>query len=223
MTEPTFLEIRGLAKRYGKRWVLRNLDLDVQRGSIVALRGESGTGKSTLLNLIAGLDACDAGTIRLDGAPVDGSDPDAGAALRRSLLGFVFQAFHLIPHMDASHNVAVPLLLNGLHARDALAQAERALGDVGLAGRGGAMPAELSGGEQQRVALARALVHGPSMLLADEPTGNLDPATADAALALLARRVREHGAAMLLVTHSEHAAEIADRRLRLVDAHLVEE
>ncbi|HEY5635063.1 MAG TPA: ABC transporter ATP-binding protein [Burkholderiaceae bacterium] len=217
------LEVRGLAKRFGERWVLRDLDLSVRRGSIVALRGESGTGKSTLLNLIAGLDGYDAGSIRLAGEPVDGSDPDAGAALRRSLLGFVFQAFHLIPHMNAAHNVAVPLLLNGSGARDALAAAERTLAEVGLAGRGNAMPAELSGGEQQRVALARALIHGPSMLLADEPTGNLDPATAESALALLARRVREHGAAMLLVTHSEQAAAIADRRLRLVNAHLVED
>ncbi len=218
-----FVEVRALAKRFGQRWVLRDLDLSVARGSIVALRGESGSGKSTLLNLIAGLEPCDGGTIRIDGTPIDGTDPDTCAAIRRSTLGFVFQAFHLIPHMDAAHNVAVALLLNGVAAPAALVRAERALADVGLAGRGDAMPAELSGGEQQRVALARALVHGPALLLADEPTGNLDPASAEAALALLARRVREHAAAMLLVTHSEHAAAIADRRLRLVDGRLVEE
>lgn len=218
-----FVEVRGLAKRFGQRWVLRDLDLSVARGSIVALRGESGSGKSTLLNLIAGLEASDGGTISIDGTPIDGTDPDSCAAIRRSTLGFVFQAFHLIPHMDAAHNIAVALLLNGVAAPAALRRAERALAEVGLAGRGAAMPADLSGGEQQRVALARALVHGPALVLADEPTGNLDPASAEGALALLSARVREHGAAMLLVTHSEHAAAIADRRLRLLDGRLVEE
>jgi putative ABC transport system ATP-binding protein len=179
------------------------------------LLGESGAGKSTLLNLIAGLEPADEGLIELDGTPVQALDDAASAALRRRTLGFVFQAFHLIAHMSAARNVAIPLLLNGVAPGDALAAAVRILGELGLGERGESLPAQLSGGEQQRVALARALVHSPALLLADEPTGNLDPASAGIALRLLATQVREHGAAMLMVTHSEHAAAIADRRLRL--------
>lgn len=212
---PPILRVRGVGKRYGNRWVLRDVHLTLAGGELVALLGESGAGKSTLLNLIAGLEAPDCGEIELAGMPVHALDADASAALRRTTLGFVFQAFHLIPHLDAAHNVAIPLLLNGVAQAQALARAAQMLARVGLDGRGTSPPSELSGGEQQRVALARALVHQPALMLADEPTGNLDPVTADTALALLASQVRERGAALLMVTHSEHAAAIADRRYRL--------
>ena len=214
-SNPPMLRLQGVGKRYGTRWVLRNLDLELRRGELLALLGESGAGKSTLLNLIAGLEAPDEGRIELDGTAVQALNDDASAALRRHALGFVFQAFHLIPHMSAARNVAIPLMLNGVSPGQALAAAGNMLAEVGLGDRGDSLPAQLSGGEQQRVALARALVHAPALLLADEPTGNLDPASADIALRLLATQVREHGAALLMVTHSEHAAAIADRRLRL--------
>ena len=209
------LRVRGLGKRYAARWVLRGLDLDLGAGELVALLGESGAGKSTLLNLIAGLEAPDEGEISLAGTPMHALDADASARVRRLHLGFVFQAFHLIAHLSVAHNVAIPLLLNGVDQAEALRRAAELLERLGLGGRGASPPAELSGGEQQRVALARALVHQPAVLLADEPTGNLDPATADVALGLLAEQVRERGAALLMVTHSEHAAAIADQRYRL--------
>jgi putative ABC transport system ATP-binding protein len=209
------LSLRGVGKRYGLRWVLRDVDMTLSPGELVALLGESGAGKSTLLNLIAGLEAPDAGEIELAGVPVHTLDADASANLRRSTLGFQFQAFHLIAHMSAAHNVAIPLLLNGVGQTEALARAKELLAQVGLGDRAAGLPSELSGGEQQRVALARALVHRPALLLADEPTGNLDPVTADVALSLLAEQVRGRGAALLMVTHSEHAAAIADRRFRL--------
>jgi putative ABC transport system ATP-binding protein len=214
------LQVDALCKRFGQRWLLRDLFLRIPPGGSVALLGESGSGKSTLLNLIAGLEPPDSGRILLDGVTVHGLNAEAAASMRRRTIGFVFQAFHLIPHMDATRNVAVPLLLNGVSERDALARAAAMLERTGLATRARALPAELSGGEQQRVALARALVHQPRLLLADEPTGNLDPDTAERALELIAREVRESGAAMLMVTHSTQAAAIADRRLRLVDGAL---
>ena len=209
------LSVRGLSKRFGDRWVLRDLSLSLDPGERVALLGESGSGKSTLLNLIAGLEPVDAGEITVCDSAVHTLDPESAARFRRRSLGFVFQAFHLIPHLDATRNVAVPLLLNGVPEREAMQRAAELLERAGLGPRRKAPPAELSGGEQQRVALARALVHRPALLLADEPTGNLDPATAQVALAMMAEQVRESGAALLMVTHSEQAASIADRRLRL--------
>jgi putative ABC transport system ATP-binding protein len=184
-------------------------------GEAVALLGESGTGKSTLLNLVAGLEPVDGGRILVADVDVCRLSPDAAAALRRRRIGFVFQAFHLLPYLSAERNVAVPLLLNGARPAEALDAARRLLAEVGLADRAAAMPRELSGGEQQRVALARALVHRPALVLADEPTGNLDPATAGKVLGLIAEQVRASGATLLMVTHSEQAAAIADRRWRL--------
>ncbi|MEB2336508.1 MAG: ABC transporter ATP-binding protein, partial [Burkholderiales bacterium] len=197
------------------RAVLDGVDLNVRRGERVALLGESGSGKSTLLHLIAGLEPVDAGMVRVAGTEVSALDADAAASFRRSAIGFVFQAFHLLPHLDAARNVAVPLLLNGVAAPAALERATAMLARVGLAGRASAWPRELSGGEQQRVALARALVHAPALVLADEPTGNLDPSTAAQALALIAGALESSGAALVLVTHSAQAAAIAHRRLRL--------
>ena len=218
------LEVAGLRKRFGAdRTVLAGVDLRLDGGERVALLGESGVGKSTLLNLVAGLERPDAGEIRLGGVAVNRLDDDAAARLRAREIGFVFQAFHLLPHLRLWQNVAVPLLLQGGGGpEDARARATAMLGRVGLADRADALPRELSGGEQQRVALARALVHRPRLILADEPTGNLDPRTAAAALALIDAQVREHGAALLMVTHSAQAAAIAGRRLLLTPAGLQE-
>jgi len=209
------VELIGVRKTFAGRAVLDGVDLNVRRGERVALLGESGSGKSTLLHLIAGLEPVDAGMVRVAGTEVSALDADAAASFRRSAIGFVFQAFHLLPHLDAARNVAVPLLLNGVAAPAALEQATAMLARVGLAGRASAWPRELSGGEQQRVALARALVHAPALVLADEPTGNLDPSTAAQALALIADALESSGAALVLVTHSAQAAAIAHRRLRL--------
>ena len=209
------VELTDVRKAFGGRVVLDGLCMRVARGERVALLGESGSGKSTLLNVIAGLEPIDAGTVCVSGTMVSALDADQAALLRRASIGFVFQAFHLLPHLDAARNVAVPLLLNGVAPGAALEQASAMLERVGLGGRAGAWPRQLSGGEQQRVALARALVHGPSLVLADEPTGNLDPDTAAQALALIASLVDASGAALVMVTHSAQAAAIAHRRLRL--------
>ena len=209
------VELTDVRKAFGGRVVLDGLCMRVARGERVALLGESGSGKSTLLNVIAGLEPIDAGTVCVSGTMVSALDADQAALLRRASIGFVFQAFHLLPHLDAVRNVAVPLLLNGVAPGAALEQASAMLERVGLGGRTDAWPRQLSGGEQQRVALARALVHGPSLVLADEPTGNLDPDTAAQALALIASLVDASGAALVMVTHSAQAAAIAHRRLRL--------
>ena len=206
------LEVRDLAKRYGDAPVFEHVSLALEPGEIVAVLGESGIGKSTLLNVIAGLDSADAGTVRLDGRDVGALGERAQALLRRERLGFVFQAFHVLPHLSVEHNVALPLLL--LKRPDA-ARVARLLDAVGLHGLGPRMPRTLSGGQLQRVAIARALVHRPRLVLADEPTGNLDPDTAERVLDVLAAQVREEGAACLLATHSRHAAARADRVLRL--------
>ncbi|MBS0306183.1 MAG: ABC transporter ATP-binding protein [Proteobacteria bacterium] len=206
------LEIRSLAKRYGDTPVFADASLTLAGGEFVALLGESGVGKSTLLNCIAGLEPFDAGTIGLDGVELGGLDDDARARLRRRSIGFVFQAFHLLPHLSVHENVALPLLLLG---RPDDARVDALLAAVGLVGLGTRMPAELSGGQLQRVAIARAAVHAPALILADEPTGNLDPATAERVLDVLRTQVRLAGASCLLVTHSAAAAQRADRVLRL--------
>jgi putative ABC transport system ATP-binding protein len=209
------LQAQGLGKRYGERWVLRGLDLSVARGECVALLGESGCGKSTLLNLLAGLDRCDEGRVRIDGTDLAELSQDQAARFRSRTIGFVFQAFHLLAHLSAERNVAVPLLLTGCALPQALAQARQALARVGLAHRAQALAVQLSGGEQQRVALVRALVHRPALVLADEPTGNLDPATARDALELMRTELAAHGAALVMVTHSNAASAITDRQLTL--------
>jgi putative ABC transport system ATP-binding protein len=215
------LEVTDLHKRFGpEREVLSGIGLTMYPGERVALLGESGVGKSTLLNLVAGLEQPDSGSIRLAGQPIHAMDEDAAARLRAREIGFVFQAFHLLPHLRLWQNVAIPLLLAGVPAAEARPRAEAMLERVGLGDRSLSMPRELSGGEQQRVALARALVHRPRLILADEPTGNLDPRTGAAALALIDEQVRAHGAALLMVTHSLQAAAIAERRLRLTPAGL---
>jgi len=206
------LEIRCLGKRYGEAAVFSNVSLDVAPGEFVAIVGESGVGKSTLLNCMAGLDTWDEGTVRLNGADLGALADDERALLRRRHVGFVFQAFHVLPHLDVAQNVALPLLLLG-QPDDARVQA--LLEAVGLGGLGARLPQQLSGGQLQRVAIARALVHRPGLLLADEPTGNLDPGTAARVMDALIAQTREHGAAMVLVTHSSAAAARADRVLHL--------
>jgi len=221
MAEAAALEFVDVHKRYGAdRELLAGITLRIAAGERVALLGESGVGKSTLLNLAAALDRPDAGQVLVAGQPVHGLSEDAAARLRRRDVGFVFQAFHLLPHLATWQNVAIPLLLNQVPADEAREKATRLLDAVGLGGRHGALPSELSGGEQQRVALARALVHRPRLMLADEPTGNLDPRTAASALALMRDQVASSGAALLMVTHSQQAAAIAQRRLRLTVAGL---
>ena len=209
---PVLLQAEGLSKRVSpERWLFRNLNVSVASGEQLALRGASGVGKSTLLNLMAGLDLPDEGRVLLTGQNLAEMTKGEQLALRRATFGFVFQAFHLMPHLNALQNVMVPCLLSGLAFAQAKERAERLLEALELTGVTQSFPSVLSGGEQQRVALARALVHRPEIVLADEPTGNLDPETAHKALSLLCRTCREQGAALLMVTHSAESAARLDR------------
>lgn len=206
------LVVKDLAKRYGNVPVFEHVSLNVQPGEFVAIVGESGVGKSTLLNCLAGLDHWDNGSVTIDGTDLSTLNDDARARLRRAKVGFVFQAFHVLPHLDVAQNVALPLMLLQ-QADDGRAQAM--LDAVGLGTLGQRLPQQLSGGQLQRVAIARALVHRPALLLADEPTGNLDPGTAAQVMQLLISQTRQHGTALVLVTHAMAAAQQADRILRL--------
>jgi len=218
------LSIRHLTKSYAgprPRVIFRDLDFELAPGEYVAVMGESGSGKSTLLNLAAGLDRADTGSIVLDGVDLATLGDDALTVLRRQRMGFVFQAFHVLPYLTVAQNVALPLSLLAVAPAPATAAVEAMLAGVGLADRAQSMPRELSGGELQRVAIARALVHSPRLLLADEPTGNLDPESAESVLALLRDRLKGSGAAGMLVTHSLAAARTADRIVVLTREGLV--
>jgi len=206
------LDVSRLAKHYGDTPVFTGVDLRVAAGEFVAILGESGVGKSTLLNCIAGLDSADAGTVHIAGTDITALPEAQQAHFRRLHLGFVFQAFHVLPHLSVANNVGLPLLLQ---RRPDEARVQSLLGAVGLHGLGPRLPQTLSGGQLQRVAIARALVHRPQLILADEPTGNLDPRTAERVMDLLANQVREQSAACVLVTHSRMAAARADRVLTL--------
>ncbi len=210
--QDTPLQISGLAKRYGSVAVFEGVDLQVAAGQFVAIIGDSGVGKSTLLNCMAGLDHWDAGEVRLCGQPLSSRNDDQRALLRRQHVGFVFQAFHVLPHLDVAQNVALPLMLLGQDSPERVAAMLKA---VGLQGLGERLPAQLSGGQLQRVAIARALVHQPALLLADEPTGNLDPSTAARVMDALTEQCLAQGSALVLVTHSDQAAARAHRVLRL--------
>ncbi|MBX3615930.1 ABC transporter ATP-binding protein [Nitrosomonas sp.] len=211
------LELRNITKGYAQgRNVLADLNYTLNAGEYVAVMGESGVGKSTLLNLIAGLDTPDSGEILINGAAISSLDDDAATRLRREQFGFIFQAFHVLPHLTLTQNIALPLLLNGTSTE----RVEQMLEQVGLQGRGGDFPRQLSGGELQRVAIARALIHWPKLVLADEPTGNLDPDTAHEILQLIRSEIKANSAMGILVTHSHAAAATADRVLQLTKAGL---
>jgi putative ABC transport system ATP-binding protein len=201
-----------LSKHYGHTPVFSHVNLRVEPGEFVAIVGESGVGKSSLLNCMAALDGWSSGTITHDGVDLGALNETQRAHWRREKLGFVFQAFHVLPHLDVAQNVGLPLLL--LKRPDPVRVAEM-LDAVGLGALGERLPAQLSGGQLQRVAIARALVHRPSLLLADEPTGNLDPSTAAQVMDVLQQQAAHSGAALVLVTHSEAAAARAQRQLRL--------
>ena len=208
----TLLRIDDLGKHYGATAVFANVQFTVAPGEFVAIVGDSGVGKSTLLNCLAGLDTWDTGHITHGHTDLGQLDDTQRALWRRANVGFVFQAFHVLPHLDVAQNVALPLMLLG---QNDAARVQQMLAAVGLADLGERLPQQLSGGQLQRVAIARALVHRPALLLADEPTGNLDPTTAARVMDLLLAQTREHGASLVLVTHSDAAAARADRVLRL--------
>ena len=211
------LSVQSVAKRFGSRIVFDRVSLELGAGEYVAIVGDSGIGKSTLLNVIAGLEPADAGKVVFEGRDLTALDDDALTLLRRDHFGFVFQAFHVLPQLTVEQNVALPLLLRGMSSPE---RAKAAIASVGLAGREASPPRELSGGELQRVAIARALVGEPKLVLADEPTGNLDPENARQVLGLLRTAIKTRGAAANLATHSEQAAAACDRRYRLSTAGL---
>ncbi|MEL5848357.1 MAG: ABC transporter ATP-binding protein [Candidatus Igneacidithiobacillus chanchocoensis] len=212
------LGLQGVGKRQPdapERWLFQGIELELRGGDFVAIRGESGLGKSTLLHIIAGLERKDAGTVQLCGQSVDSLNDDARTLLRRRQIGFVFQSFHLLPQLSARDNIALPWRLNALPRQELGGRINALAERLGIAKRLDALPRELSGGEQQRVAVARALIHRPALVLADEPTGSLDPDRAGEVLRLLGEIGTEAGAAVLMVTHSSKAAAIAQRQLEM--------
>lgn len=223
--KPAFLRFENLSKSYQEgdrtRVVLQNAHAEFGHGEFVAILGRSGSGKSTLLNLISGIDRIDAGRIWLDDQDLTALDDRQRTLFRRRNIGFIFQFFNLIPTLTVLENVTLPLELNGVKQREARGRAEPLLDAVGLLDRTATFPDRLSGGEQQRVAIARALVHDPLLVLADEPTGNLDEETGQQILALLDRLTRQAGKNLIMVTHSVEAASYADRILQLKDGNLV--
>ena len=219
MTPASEIQLRNLSTSFteGQRQhrVLDDVSADFRRGETVALRGRSGSGKSTLLNLIGGIDTPDAGRIAVAGVELTGLSERERTLFRRRHIGFVYQAFNLVPTLDVADNVRLVLELNGVPARQAERRIEELLDAVGLGDRAASYPDVLSGGEQQRVAIARALCHEPAVVIADEPTGNLDDTTAETVLRLLDRLVRERGGTMLIATHSARVASVCDREIEI--------
>jgi putative ABC transport system ATP-binding protein len=209
------VQIDHLEKRYGDTAVFSHVDLRVQAGEFIAIVGDSGVGKSTLLNCMAGLDRWDAGQLWVQGTDLGALNDEQRALWRRKAVGFVFQAFHVLPHLDVAQNIGLPLLLLGEKPAQIAERVNDMLQAVGLDSLAARLPQQLSGGQLQRVAIARALVHRPALVLADEPTGNLDPSTAERVMDVLIAQTRESGAALILVTHSQAAAARADRVLHL--------
>ena len=224
---PAFLRFQDLTKSYYegdvRRSVLQNAQAEFQAGEITAILGKSGSGKSTLLNLISGIDDPDSGQIWVNGQDLTVLPERDRTLFRRTRIGFIFQFFNLIPTLTVGENVSLPLELNRVARHHAAIRARELLQAVGLLERWDTFPEKLSGGEQQRVALARALVHEPLLLLADEPTGNLDEETGTEMMALLARLTREQNGTLLMVTHNPEAAAHADRVLRLSHGQLISE
>lgn len=215
------LEVRNATKHYAERPILRGVSLTVAKGERVALLGPSGCGKTTLLNCIGGVDRVDGGELLLAGQNMGALDSDGLSLLRRASIGSVFQFFHLLPTMTAFENVELPLQLNAVPKAERQQRVQALLERVGIAHRAQALPAQMSGGEMQRVAIARAVVHRPALILADEPTGNLDSTTGTQVLNLLREISEENDAAVLMVTHSEDAASTCHRVLRMLDGQLV--
>jgi len=211
------ISLEAVHKRYrsDRPAVLDGIDLQVAEGEYLAVMGESGVGKTTLLNLLAGLDRPDAGRVTVDGVDLSTLDDDATTLLRRRAVGFVFQAFHVLPYLSVRQNVDLPLRLQGVDAGARRERTEQMLAALGIGALADRLPRELSGGELQRTAIARALIHRPRIVLADEPTGNLDPRSAAQMLALLRAQIKAHAGAGILITHSRAAAQTADRILIL--------
>ncbi|MGP8097373.1 MAG: ABC transporter ATP-binding protein [Steroidobacteraceae bacterium] len=217
MAEYAVLRLENLSKRYrqDRPAIFERLDLELRRGEYLAIMGESGVGKSTLLNLLAGLDQPDSGHVWLEGADLSRMDDDSKTLLRRRCVGFVFQAFHVLPYLTVEQNIALPLELLGVAEPERAQRTAQMLDAVGISPLAHRYPRELSGGELQRIAIGRALVHQPRLVLADEPTGNLDPRSAAQILALLRDQVKANAGAGILITHSRTAADTADRILVL--------
>jgi putative ABC transport system ATP-binding protein len=225
-SQPDFLQLVHLSKSYQEgaqmRVVLQDASLDIARGEFIAILGKSGSGKTTLLNLVSGIDRADQGEVYLDGVNLTGLSENRRTLLRRQKIGFIFQFFNLIPTLTVWENVTLPLELNGKMDAAGKGRAQDLLNEVGLTGREKTFPDRLSGGEQQRVAIARALVHNPQLVLADEPTGNLDEDTGSQVLDLLDRLTRQSGKNLVMVTHSPDAAARVDRALWLHEGKLME-
>ncbi|EAU46990.1 ABC transporter ATP-binding protein [Salipiger bermudensis] len=226
MSDPV-LHLQGIEKRYNAGQpneiaVLRGADLSVARGEVVALVAPSGAGKSTLLHIAGLLDTADRGDVAIAGETVTGASDRRRTILRRQEVGFVYQFHHLLPEFTARENIVLPQLANGVAKAEAEARAQELLESVGIGERAGHRPAAMSGGEQQRVAFCRAMANGPKLLLADEPTGNLDPTTSDTVFGALVRLVRETGLSALIATHNLELAARMDRRVRLEEGRLVE-
>jgi len=216
------IQLTGVSKAYGPHFVLSECDLTIQGGEFVVVVGRSGSGKSTLLNLIGGLDRPTSGEIEILGDSLTGLSEDELSRLRCRKLGFVFQFFNLIPTLTVAENVRLPMALNGIPKTESKERATTLLNELGLPDCGDRFPEELSGGEQQRVAIARALAHKPDIVLADEPTGNLDLETANEVLELLTQTCRQHDATLIMATHSREVIGSADRVLKILGSHLEE-